>query len=464
MVQARRRKIKVNYNRPAVFDYQRRFMDCRERFAVIEASTKVGKTAAMIIWLFEQALAGGEGHNFWWVAPFYGQAKIAFRRMKLHINNPRFFKANESELTLTLPNGAMIVFKTAEKPDNLYGDDVYAAVFDEFTRAREEAWFALRSTLTSTGGKCKFIGNVRGRGWGYKLAQRAKNGGDGSYAYFKITCWDAVMTGGLSPEEVKGNRDQIIGSSDSPEDVKRGREIYDRLLNYAYAPVRRTDTKKRLKLSEILQAKRDFPDHIFRELYEAEPSDDGGNPFGMQHLDRAKRPTIARGPAISLGADLAKSIDWTVIIGLNSEKSVCYFDRFKKDWTLVRETLEKLPDIPLAIDSTGVGDPVVEDVQKKRKHTVGFKFTYSSKQQLLEGLASAFHRGEITFPEGGPLEDELYSFEYNYTRTGVRYSAPEGLHDDCVMALALAYHQFRNRPAAKKPGKVRRPKFKGSAI
>ena len=33
---------------------------------------------------------------------------------------------------------------------------------------------------------------------------------------------------------------------------------------------------------------------------------------------------------------------------------------------------------------------------------------------------------------------ELEQFEYEYTRTGVRYSAPDGQHDDTVCALALA--------------------------
>jgi len=37
---------------------------------------------------------------------------------------------------------------------------------------------------------------------------------------------------------------------------------------------------------------------------------------------------------------------------------------------------------------------------------------------------------------------ELEAFEYVYTRTGVRYSAPEGLHDDCVCSLALARQKF----------------------
>ena len=67
----------------------------------------------------------------------------------------------------------------------------------------------------------------------------------------------------------------------------------------------------------------------------------------------------------------------------------------------------------------------------------GFQFTSPSKQQLLEGLAVAIQQGEVTYPDG-VLVSELETFEYTYTRTGVRYSAPEGLHDDCVCALALA--------------------------
>jgi len=37
------------------------------------------------------------------------------------------------------------------------------------------------------------------------------------------------------------------------------------------------------------------------------------------------------------------------------------------------------------------------------------------------------------------LVGELESFGYEVTRAGFRYAAPEGLHDDCVMALGLAW-------------------------
>jgi hypothetical protein len=60
----------------------------------------------------------------------------------------------------------------------------------------------------------------------------------------------------------------------------------------------------------------------------------------------------------------------------------------------------------------------------------------------MEGLAVDIQQKQIAYPEGA-IVDELETFEYVYTRTGVTYSAPEGLHDDCVCALALAAQRKR---------------------
>jgi hypothetical protein len=59
----------------------------------------------------------------------------------------------------------------------------------------------------------------------------------------------------------------------------------------------------------------------------------------------------------------------------------------------------------------------------------------------MEGLSVAIQQRRVHFPEG-PLLSELETFEYEYTRTGVRYRAPDGLHDDCVCALALAVQLY----------------------
>jgi hypothetical protein len=93
----------------------------------------------------------------------------------------------------------------------------------------------------------------------------------------------------------------------------------------------------------------------------------------------------------------------------------------------------------MLIDATGVGDPIVEDLQREGIPVTGFKFTSSSKQQIMEGLISSMHQRKISYPPG-IIVAEMETFEYQYTKHGVRYSAPSGFHDDTVCALALANH------------------------
>jgi hypothetical protein len=90
-----------------------------------------------------------------------------------------------------------------------------------------------------------------------------------------------------------------------------------------------------------------------------------------------------------------------------------------------------------------VGDPITEEVQSSRPNVTGFKFNPTSKQQIMEGLAMAIQNKKIAFPEG-VITSELENFEFEYTRTGVRYSAPQGLHDDTTCALALAWAIHRS--------------------
>jgi hypothetical protein len=389
--------ISIHYNRPQLANYQLDALFNDSRYGVVEASTKAGKTAACLVWIIEQALQGKSDQDFWWVAPVYGQARIAFRRLKAGL--PReSYTANESDLTLTLINGARIVCKSAEKPDNLYGEDVFAAVFDEATRAREEAWHALRSTLTATRGKVRIIGNVKGRkNWAYKLARKAESGEPGM-SYAKITAYDAVDAGILSEDEIEDARLQL-------------------------------------------------PENVFRELYLAEPSDDEGNPFGMIAIRDCVQPMSNNAP-VCFGIDLAKSVDWTCLIGLDSKRRVCVFERFQKPWNETIETVRRVVGTTKAsVDSTGIGDAVLESLQAGgRSNFEGFKFSQGSKQQLMEGLAVAIQKQEIGFPEG-IITNELEAFEYEYTRTGVRYSAPSGMHDDAVCALALAnFHKPKPVP------------------
>jgi hypothetical protein len=181
------------------------------RYGLVEGSTKSGKTAPCLVWLAEQAMAGKPGRNYWWVAPVYTQAEIAYRRMKRGL--PReFWKSNDSERRIELANGTFMWFKSGEKPDNLYGEDVYAAVIDEASRVREDSWIALRSTLTATKGPVRIIGNVKGRtNWFYKMARLAERGEPGM-RYRKVTAMDAVAAGVLDAEEIEDARRRLPDS------------------------------------------------------------------------------------------------------------------------------------------------------------------------------------------------------------------------------------------------------------
>lgn len=395
-----------NYERPWLYPEQRAAIFNPKdaagnpaRISVIEASTKSGKTFGCIIWLFEQAFVSGEwGQNFWWVAPTYNMAHIAYTRLKNGI--PRIlYRSNDSDLTIKLANGSVIWFKSGEKPDHLFGEDVFAAVIDEASRLRQDAWHAIRTTLTATRGPLRIIMNVKGRlNWAYKLARRAQSGQPG-YSYHHITAYHAIKAGVLEADEVEG-------------------------------------------------ARIDLPENVFKELYEAEPSDDEGNPFGASHIDAATFGVLSSGDPVAWGWDLGKSIDWTVGIALDGEGAMCRFMRYQRPWP------ETISDIELQtglvhglIDSTGLGDPIAEQIAKNGKTQLqGFKFSAPSKQQLMEGLAIAIQQGEIRVLEG-VVTQELKEFGYEYTRTGVRYSAPEGMHDDTVCALALAVKARNERPA-----------------
>lgn len=117
----------IRYRRPPLYAKQEEalFHDCR--WGVVEASTKSGKTVGCICWLVEQAALGGRpGRNYWWVAPIKPVAKIAYQRLKMFVPRGISCETNETERTVTLPNGAVIWHKGADDPDALYGEDVYA--------------------------------------------------------------------------------------------------------------------------------------------------------------------------------------------------------------------------------------------------------------------------------------------------------------------------------------------------
>ena len=348
--------------KPNLTSYQKKILFSSARFTITEASTKSGKTYSHITWLFGKAheLEDAENHNYWWVAPVYSQAKIAFKRLRRNLRGTGLYRFNESGLYITCPNGAEIHFKTAEKPDNLFGEDVYAAVFDEAPRARREAWYALRSTLSATEAPCKIIGNFGGiSNWVHQLKEKSKN--DPKYEYFRITCWDAVAEGILSLEEVE-------------------------------------------------QARKDLPVKIFKQLYEAEASEDKGQLINNESIKKLFSNTHIEEGEYYITADIARlGRDKTVVKVWSGLRVI---EVVEEDVTRVNESVDLIKGLMYKYnvnlnrtiaDEDGVGGGVVDYLgcegfvnNSKPIDINGEKVNFANlKTQCYYRLAELINRNEI---------------------------------------------------------------------
>lgn len=357
---------------------QKKILDADRRFIVVMCGRRFGKSELSQILIIKEALKGGQVA---YITPTYGLAQVFFERLAKVLP----FKSNISKLKIYCPNEGSIEFFTGERLDNLRGRKFHLVIVDEaaFIADLEDGWNnSIRPTLTDYEGRAVFLSTPRGKNFFYSLFMKQ---GENDWQSFKFSTYDNPH---INPREIDEARIQL-------------------------------------------------PEVVFEQEYMANPSENSANPFGNAFIKRCVKPISAQ-PIVCYGIDLAKSVDYTVIIGLDKDGNVAYFDRFQMDWHNTKETIKRLPPAPIVVDSTGVGDPILEDLLREGVNIEGLKFTSQSKQQLMEGLASAIQQGRIGFPEG-VIVDELDVFEYQFTAHGVRYSAPSGFHDDTVMALALAW-------------------------
>lgn len=357
-----------------------------KRFNVLNCGRRWGKSVLGINLLSDTAI---NGHPAGYFAPTYKLLEGAFKET-IDILNPLVSRKHDNQF-IELETGGIIEFWSLDNPNAGRSRKYKRAVVDEaaFVKALWDAWTkSIRPTLTDLIGDAWFMSTPRGKNDFYKLYSRGTSG-------------EANWQSWQMP----------------------------------------TSTNPYLSLDEIEDAKRDLPESAFNQEYLAVFDDNAANPFGVKHIANCVKPISFQAP-VCYGVDLAKSHDWTVIIGLDETGDICFFDRWQSDWSQTRERLIRIIGYSAAaIDSTGVGDPIVEDIQKACAQVQAFRFTSQSKQQLMEGLASAIQKNEISVIEG-QVKDELESFEFEYGRTGVKYSAPDGMHDDCVCALALARFAF----------------------
>lgn len=373
---------------------QQTVLDERQRFNVVACGRRWGKTKLGATLALQTAIAGKPAG---WFAPSYKTLGDVLTELRWRLRDvPKSWaKYNAQDKRLELGSGGLIEFwstepqQTGEEESDVARGRKYARiVYDEAAHARRlrADWTkAIRPTLADYKGDAWFFSTPRGQEYFYQLWRRGQA------------------------------HEQGWASWQMP-----------------------TKMNPHIDASEIEDAKRDLPSDAFEQEWLAQFLANAANPFGIDHIRACTTETLASGPVAYWGCDLARSHDWTVAIGLNASGNVCAFQRWQSDWMMTGERLAAMfKNTPSYVDATGVGAPIVEALQKRCGNIEPYTFTSASKQKLMGCLAYAIQRREVAFPQG-EIVNELEAFRYEYKPGGVRYSAPKGLHDDCVCALALA--------------------------
>ena len=336
------------------------------------------------------------GQPYGYFAPTYKILTEVFEEARSRLA-PVAQVASKSEKRIELITGGVIEFWTLEDPDAGRSRRYKEIAVDEagLVRDLEDCWFrSIRPTLADFAGTAWFAGTPKGRNF-----------------------FHTAFAKGQDPEQPEWESWQ-----------------------------RPTVTNPYILASEIEAARLELPERAFRQEFLAEFLDDAGGVFhGVREcIDQGERgPRDGLGP-FTIGVDLARTQDFTVLSVLDSDGRQLETQRFNTvSWDrqidLIQQIAARYPNCKLVVDSTGVGDPIYERLSRLGLSVDSFKFTSASKGPLIENLAMRIERGEVRLLDVPVQADELLAYEYQVSKSGhISMNAPEGMHDDTVIALALA--------------------------
>jgi hypothetical protein len=264
---------------------------------------------------------------------------------------------------------------------------------DEFDFMKHNTWEeVLQPTVLVKGKKVVFISTPRGKRMMYKLSLLRHN--DERYKYFQFSSYDNPM---IDAREIDSIRETV-------------------------------------------------PDHIFRQEYLAEFIDGASGLF--KNVRESVKQATASGTLYG-GLDIGRADDYTVLTIGTKDGGVLHVERWRHDeWTRIIDKVALVISKYRAnvyVEVNNQGDVFFELLKMKVGNLVQpYTTTSKTKPIMIEDLAVSFEQLELSLPNEEYLIDELEAFTYVFdvkTRN-VKYSAPEGIHDDTVISLAL-YNQAR---------------------
>ncbi len=367
-----------------------------ERFKVLAAGRRWGKTRLGV----HECLAVAVNQGFsWWVAPTFKMAEVGWRplvKMSKFIPGAEISKA---ERTIKFPGGGWVGIRSADNPDTLRGEGLDLVIMDECAYMVKETWTeVIRPALSDKEGSALFISTPRGRNWFWDLWQKGELK-DKNWRNFTFTSYDNPY---INPREID-------------------------------------------------DAKKDIPELTFRQEYLAEFVDNAGSVFRNIETCAVLEPSEPEENRMYVaGADIASAEDFTVITIIDAErKNMVHQERFNRvDYPILEARIiglyRKWGLKSIKIETNGVGQGVIDHLRREGIMVIPFMTNNSTKQAIIQNLQVAFEQNSIKVLNDRQLKNELLNYEEKRTQSGAYiYNAPKGQHDDCVMALAIAWDNLQ---------------------
>lgn len=392
-----RQELTIHLHKPHV--KQMLFRRSKAKRKVIKAGRRGGKTTGVADQAVEWML---QGCRVLEAAPTADQTEAFWACCKAALIEPiaaGLVYKNETDRILEFTGKGRIRTKTAWDADSLRGDYADRLILDEYSLMDPSAWNEVGAPmLLDNNGDAVFIFTPKRRNHAYTMYQRAIQDDTGRWEAFAFTSHD-------NPYLSKEALDEI--TEDMSEDAYR---------------------------QEILAEFLDNQGVVFRNLLACLNA-----PATIPELHKAHR--------LTMGVDWGKQADYTAISIICS---TCHAevakDRFNQiDYVVQRDRLRALYErwrpYTILAEQNSIGDPVIEVLHREGLPVRPFQTTSTSKPPLIESLALAFERAECQWQADPIWTSELEAYERKVSvQTGrSSYSAPEGLHDDTVMARALAW-------------------------
>ena len=373
---------------------------------VVKAKRQVGKSLLIENVLLQFALEHSRSINIT-IEPTLIQARKMFKDLVRADSSGRLFTLKNAQLLeLTLFNGSQILFKSAEQGDNLRGFTVTGILcIDEAAYIKDEIYDIARPMVDVHRAPVLICSTPRFKqGFFHKYFSLGVIGTPNIYAYD----WSKYDTSALlSPERLEEYRQQIPAAQFTTE-----------------------------YLGEFL----DTDSILFKDFRAciAEPKHPNAKRLFVG-IDWASG-SGADSTAISAFNEHGEQVYAEGFADLNTTQTIDHIVALHNGWKAEGK------DVRILAEVNGIGRPYVDLLKSRGIPVRDWVTTNASKGELVTAAQVAFEQRKVTLLSDPVQEQELsiYECEYRPSTGTVTFNAPQGFHDDRVIALLLSLRNYNN--------------------